>query len=284
MGRKTGIIKFNLTDRMRKYRGAERNFDIAAAVRVLNSPAVQERIKHGDMIGYFGHWPRVEFGIDPAEGGFVKGRQISLEPSHRTTFLYAHPDGTVEHEQEFLDTESGKIANRIWGSNAYGFSSAIDSKRLGTTLIPVGFYGFDFVKEPNYSSNRGYVTTFDGVFENEDVLDAVSERNAMFEALNAVLDGVNSEHARVLETLDRVLQENEQLMSMLAKAGKPQQVGEIVLDGCLDLVRGSTHTRFDQANEFLHQDLVPYEKEGGDAKQVSPSKAADKALGRHFRH
>lgn len=278
MGFKTEIITYNLTDRLRKHRGPNRNFDLAAAERLLNSPAVQERIKHGDMHGYFGHWPRVQFGLDPTEGGFVNGKQVSLEPSHRTTYLKAYPDGKIEHQVEFFDTESGKIAQRIWGNKAYGFSSAIDTKRLGTLQVPIGFYGFDFVKEPNFSSNRGYAVALDGVFDSEDVLDAVSERNAMFEAMNAVLDDANAAHERTLATLDRVLQENEELLSMLVNAGKKPT--EVVLDGCRDLIGGSKQTRFDRAEDFLGAALVPYEK--AEAPE-SPTKAADKALGRHFR-
>lgn len=278
MGIKTGIIKYNLADRMRKHRGQERNFDMVAAERLLNGAAVQERIKHGDMLGYFGHWPRVQFGLDPVEGGFVGGKQVSLEPCLRTTYLKAYANGDVEHEAEFLDTDSGKIGARIWASKAYGFSSAIDTKRLGNVQVPVGFFGFDLVKEPNFSSNRGYAVALDGVFDSEDVLDAVSERNAMFEAMNAVLDGVQAEHERTIQTLDRVLQENEELMSMLVRLdAKPTTV---VLDGCLDLIGGSVKTRYDRADDFLSQALVQYEKEPA---PESPSKAADKALGRHFR-
>lgn len=278
MGLKTEIISYNLKDRLRKHRGQDRNFDLVAAERLLNSPAVQERIKHGDMVGYFGHWPRVQFGLDPSEGGFVNGKQVSLEPSHRTTYLKAYPDGKVDHQVEFFDTESGKIAQRIWGNKAYGFSSAIDTKRLGQVQVPVGFFGFDFVKEPNFSANRGYAVALDGVFDSEDVLDAVSERNAMFEAMNAVLDDANEAHSRTLATLDRVLQENEELMSMLVK--RDSAPAEVVLDGCVDLIGGSTRTKFDRADDFLGAALVPYEKEG---RPESPSKAADKAINRHFR-
>ncbi|WP_313453347.1 hypothetical protein [Stutzerimonas nitrititolerans] len=278
MGIKTGIIKYNLADRLRKHRGQERTFDLVAAERLLNGAAVQERIKHGDMTGYFGHWPRVQFGLDPVEGGFVNGKQVSLEPALRTTYLKAHPDGTVEHEVEFLDTDSGKIAQRIYGSKAYGFSSAIDTKRLGSVQVPIGFFGFDFVKEPNFSANRGYAVALDGVFDSEDVLDAVSERNAMFEAMNVVLDDAQGALERTQATLDRVLQENEELYSMLAKRDRAPT--EVALDGCMDLIGGSKRSRLDRADEFLDLELVGFEKP---ERGPSPSKVADKAINRHFR-
>ncbi len=280
MGKKTGIIKYNLLDRMRKHRGQERNFDTAAAERLLNGPAVQERIRLGDMTGYFGHWPRVQFGLDPAEGGIVSGKQVSLEPCVRTTFLKAYPNGDVEHEQEFLDTTSGKIAERIYGSNAYGFSSAIDAKRLGAIQVPTGFFGFDFVKEPNYSANRGYVVALDGVIDSEDVLDAVAERNDLFDTVNRMLDEQAAAHQMTLVTLDSVLLENEQLLSMLAKS--PSAGKAIVLDGCMDLIGVPKTSYLDSADDFLKAKLVPYERSASE-QAPSQTEAADKALARQFR-
>lgn len=280
MGRKTGIIKFNLADRMRKHRGQDRNFDLESAVRLLNSGSVQERIKHGDMVGYFGHWPRVKFGLDPEEGGFLQGKQISLEPAIRTTHLKAFPDGTVEHEEEFLDTVSGKIAERIYGSKAYGFSSAMDSRRLGGKTVPTGFFGFDFVKEPNYSANRGYAVALDGVMDSEDALDAVEERDALFDAVNSMLDASSKAYDELAATLDRVTQENEQLYGMLMKhEGAPK---EVTLDGVLDLVHGSKSSPLMAADAFLTAPLVQYEKQSADNKP-SPSAEADRVLDRHFR-
>ena len=281
MGRKTGIIKFNLADRARQHRGQDRNFDLAAAAKLLNSGSVQERIKNGDMTGFFGHWPRVKFGLDPDEGGFVDGKQVSLEPAIRTTYLKAYPDGTVEHEEEFLDTASGKIAERIYGSKAYGFSSAIDAKRLGSMLVPTGFFGFDFVKEPNYATNRGYAIALDGVYEAEDVLDAVAERNALFDEVNRLLDDAKTAQETTLATLDRVIEENEQLYSMLAKktGGAPT---EVALDGCLDVIHGSRKGPLFEADNFLRANLVAFEKTG-EAEKPSPTSAADSALNRNFR-
>lgn len=280
MGRKTGVIKFNLADRMRKHRGQERNFDIAAAVRLLNGGSVQERIKHGDMVGYFGHWPRVKFGLDPEEGGFLEGKQISLEPAIRTVHLKAYPDGTVEHEEEFLDTASGKIAERIYGSKAYGFSSAIDAKRLGGNLVPTGFFGFDFVKEPNYSANRGYAVALDGVMDAEDVLDAVAEREALFDEVNSMLDASTKAYDSAVQTIESLTLENEQLFSMLAKQGV--EVKEVTLDGCLDVVHGSKSSPLMNADSFLRLPLVQYEQTD-EGKKPSPSSEADRALERHFR-
>ncbi len=278
MGLKTGRITYNLANRMRKHRGQDRNFDLAAAARIMNSPAVQERIKQGDMVGYFGHWPRVRFGIDPEEGGFVDGRQVSLEPCSRTIYLRAHDNGLVEHEQEILDTESGKIAQRIWGSNAYGFSSAIDTKRLGNVQVPIGFFGFDFVKEPNYAENRGYAVALDGVFDSEDILDAVEERNQLFMSVNAVLDSARRDYDNALATINSLMAEREELFSMLKR--RDQRVHEPVLDGVLEVLHVPRRTYLDDADDFLDAPLIHVEKE---PVPPSPTQAADKLLKRHFR-
>ncbi len=280
MGRRTGIIKFNLADRMRQHRGQERNFDLAAAVRLLNGGSVQERIKHGDMVGYFGHWPRVKFGLDPEEGGFIDGKQISLEPAIRTVYLKAYPNGDVEHEQEFLSTASGKIGERIWGSDAYGFSSAMDSKRLGGMQVPTGFFGFDFVREPNFSANRGYGVTLDGVMDPEAVLDAVEEREALFDEVNRMLDASTQAYDLLAQTNERLALENEQLYGMLIRSDEAPTA--VVLDGCMDVVHGSKSSPLMQADSFLTEHLTPYEK--SDEKPApSRTEPADRALGRHFR-
>src|SRR5258708_18352055 len=162
---KTEIIRYNLTERGRTYRGKERSFDIPRIVAAINSGACQEKVKHRDMLGYYGHWPRVKFGMNPAEGGVVDGKAVRVEPAIVTTYLKALDDGTVEHQEEFLDNDAGKLAYNLYKSKAGGFSSAIDEfRRSGPE-----FYGFDYVLEPNYSTNRGYDIALDSAL----TLDAV---------------------------------------------------------------------------------------------------------------
>ncbi|HEX8590612.1 hypothetical protein [Pseudomonas sp.] len=265
--RKTGIIRFNIADRQRQFRGADRNFDIPSVVRVLNGKAVQERIAAGDMIGYFGHWPREKFGLDPADGGIVNGKHFALEPALRTVSLKAYPNGDIDHEVEFLDTSSGRIGERVYGSKAFGFSSAIRARLVGTTHIATDFFGFDLVKEPNYNSNRGYV--LDGVEEGEgaDLLDAVAERDALFDTLNQMMDAKQRELDNTHAVLDSVTNENTVLISMLAKkTGKTS----VVLDGVMDIGRipaPGTVNLFDSARDFLHEDLAQLQPE---AKPQAP--------------
>jgi hypothetical protein len=220
----TEVIRYNLTERGRTYRGVERNFDIPAIVRAVNAPDTQERVSHRDMLGYFGHWPRIKFGMMPMEGGVIDGKAVAVEPAIRTTYLRALSDGTIEHKAEFLDTNAGRVAARLYGSKAGGFSSAIDETPR------VRFYGFDYVFEPNYSTNRGYEVALDDA---NGTFDAVEEYTREMTGALRLLDSVLTEHDRVMETVGEMARklndrdaEVEQLLSMLSARG----VSSVVLD------------------------------------------------------
>ena len=276
MTARTGIIKYNLTERGRSVRGPARNFDIPALARMINGPDVQERVKHGDMIGYFGHWPRVQFGLNPAEGGVVNGKAVAIEPAIRTISIKADPvTGDVEHEAEFLDTASGKIAARMWASKAGGFSSAINTRPVGDKAFPLGFHGFDYVNEPNYSTNRGYGLALDGVFGEEDMFDAVAERQAMLDQCASMLDTMQAEYDRMAATLDKVTQENTYYVAQLAKREKPAAM----LDGIMDLTTNVIESPLRHADDFLNAHLPVIAQ----PKQPEPERTAshNRQLGRY---
>jgi hypothetical protein len=44
-----------------------------------------KRVKRREMRGYFGQWPRIKFGMMPAEGGLIDGKSIAVEPALLTT-------------------------------------------------------------------------------------------------------------------------------------------------------------------------------------------------------
>jgi hypothetical protein len=71
---RTGIIKFNVTQRGRKFRGGDRNFDPVALAELVNGGDVQERVKNRDMRGYFGHLVRTKFGMEPPETAFFDSK------------------------------------------------------------------------------------------------------------------------------------------------------------------------------------------------------------------
>lgn len=228
MGLVTDSITYNVKHRGRKARGQERNFDTAALATLINGPAVQERVRHGDMLGYFGHWPRIKLGMDPGEGGLVDGAVVAVEPALRTVELRADADGTISHKAEFLDTEPGQIAERLYRSKAGGFSSAIESVPRTAPSVPRGFYGFDYVLEPNYSSNRGHKVLLDSagqpVEAEQDlagIMDSVLAHSVAGEyALLALFDSLQQQHSRALEALQHLDRQNEVLVDRLSRSGR----------------------------------------------------------------
>jgi hypothetical protein len=233
MPQKVGPITFNCRQRLRKHRGVERNFDAVAMAAVVNSPAVQERVAKGDMLGYYGHFPRVMFGMEPGEAGIHNGKMILLDAAICTTKLEAAADGTITHEAEFLDTAAGEKAWALHQSKKGGFSSAISCKSVGGNSVPHTFHAFDYVWEPNFSGNRGYC--LDGVLDGTDedgfpgapgaVFDSVAGGAQgmglvrMFDSMYATLQ---ADHDMVLKNMQRVAAENEELLSMLSR--RPEEV------------------------------------------------------------
>lgn len=212
------VITYNLKERGREHRGVKRNFDIPAIVRAINSPACQERVRTRAMLGYYGHWPRLRFGLEPAEGGIAEGKAQSVEPAVVTVMLKAHPDGTIEHKTEFLETATGQLASRLYANRVGGFSSAIDTSKPE-------FFGFDWVNDPNYSTNRGYDLALDSVANGEMTLDDVllAEYAEQTSGMNQLLALLESNMQLALDTTQRLTQENSDLLDMLSRKTQAQQ-------------------------------------------------------------
>jgi hypothetical protein len=221
----TDSITYNVRERGRKHRGVERNFDTAALAKMINGPDVQERVKHGDMLGYFGHWPRVKFGMQPQEGVILDGKAVVLPVALRTVELHADADGTITHRAEFLDSEAGQVAEGYYKCKVGGFSSAIDAVPRTTPAIPRGFYGFDYVYEPNYTTNRGHKIVLDSMPELAALMDSVLEQAAIEQSEMAMIfDSLHGQHMDALEALERTSRENEELLDMVVKlTGKSRQ-------------------------------------------------------------
>lgn len=205
----TQVITYNLKDRGRQFRGQERHFNIGQIVNAINSPACQERVKNRDMHGYYGHLTRVKCGMIPNEG-MMDGLIPKVVPAFVTTYLKANPDGSIEHKAEFASTDTGLAASKLFQSRMGGFSSAIDERKPE-------FFGFDYVLEPNFTTNRGY--SLDDV--NGMTLDAIelAIQDEQMRGMIALLDSVNGERERANEVIERMQAENEQLISMLASKG-----------------------------------------------------------------
>ena len=229
---KTGVIKFNVTQRGRKHRGVDRNFDTAALASVVNGPEVQERVRKRDLHGFFGHGPRAAFGMSPPEFAVVQGKQVVIEPALITTMLKADGNGNIEHEAEFLDNPPGRAAKRMWGNKVGGFSSAISCREYGGRDVPLSFHGFDYVFEPNFSTNRGWAldsVTGSEVMVLEDGEAIMAMDGAVHETAHAikVLDGLYSslqeDYDRALQHGSRLERENAELIAMIAGMSKSER-------------------------------------------------------------
>ena len=219
--KRSGLIRFNAKRRMRTYRGQSRDFNIPRLMDAVNSAAVQERVRKGDMQGYYGHWPRRVFGMEPEEGGIVDGKVVTLEPSHRIIYLRGYENGDIEHEVEFLDNEAGRTAYQNHMVNKVGGFSTVISGR-GDNYC---FHGMDFVMEPNFSGNRAFATldstsqatSYDVVWlDGVDAADDLSESQVIQTLKAAVLQlkQQNNHLTKALnlssETLDSVITQRDQ--------------------------------------------------------------------------
>lgn len=210
------LITYNLNERGRQFRGQDRNFNIKALCDSINGGATQERVKSRAMLGYYGHLPRRLAGLEPVESLVSGGKYNEIEPAIVTTYLEAFPDGTVKHQTEFLDSVPGRKAARMFAQKIGGFSSAIDQAKQE-------MYGFDYVLDPNYLTNRGFTLdsaglTLDDASGNGLTLDQVVDalKNEEQDSLFAILEQRNAKIEQLARALDSATAENESLLSMLA--------------------------------------------------------------------
>lgn len=255
----TPIITYNLNERGRQHTGKDRHFNIGKIYGSINGPKTQERVRLRDMVGFYGHWTRVRFGLNPAEGGIAEGRAHTIQPALVTTLLKAYPDGTVEHQAEFLDTEAGRLAASLYNGKTGGFSSAIEPNKL--ELV-----GFDYVLEPNYSTNRGYILDSVGM-----TLDAVlgEEYDEHLRGIHLLSDS-NNRALMSLDTcqaeLERTLAENDILLCQLADMQIRNESG---LVGHPPMTLDSTREFSRVMNLFTDAKLPTIVRhEGGDAQRI----------------
>lgn len=272
MGKRTGVIRYNLNDTGRTYTGQPRKIDIDAAMRLLNGAALQESIQKGDVVGYIGHQYREKYGLDVPETVIVDGKEVVLEPGVRTIYIKCFPTGDVEHEQEFLDTASGRVGQRLWDSKAYGFSSAIYAPEEGGLRVPKGYFGMDLVRAPNYDNNRGYAVMLDsaspGAFavgdtfaaDNAALLDSV---DTMIKESDALAASISNSYLEQCRANDDLIEQNALLLEKLSKAG----IAAPMLDSApTTMVRGVSMDKgeqmLDSAGRFMAMTELPgYEPE-----------------------
>lgn len=252
----TPIISYNLRERGRQHTGQPRSFDIPRLVAAINGDACQERVRNREMFGWYGHWPRIKFGMLPSEGGIAGGKAQAIDPALVTTHLRAHDDGTVEHKAEFLPTPSGEIATKLFKARTGGFSSAIDERKPE-------LFGFDYVLAPNYTTNRGY--SLDSVLceggacelgmDFGDIDSAILEEQIA--AMSALLDATDSGRSLADEAMRALEQENAALRKALDEAKQKPRMDDAKPRG--PLVVSSDRLRRMQADTeaFLTTDSLP---------------------------
>lgn len=272
----TVLITYNLKDRGRKFRGKNRSYNIQRLCGAINGPECQERVKNRDMIGYYGHWPRIKFGLDPSEGGLEEGKPALIQPAIVTTYLKAYPDGRIEHKAEFLESDAGRLAENLYTSRVGGFSSVIDEGRNT-------FYGFDYVLEPNFTTNRGYKLSLDSAKDvsPEDVEAAIY--GEQIRAAMALFDGVKAERDMAHATIEHLRAENEELLSLLSRAGIKAPEGTSFDSATMPIVlNNDLADRIRKDAEFFRaQKDLPMPAEGpalDTARVISPEEARSERL------
>lgn len=249
------LIRYNLKERGRKHNGIKRSFDIAALVKYINSPKVQEKVETRAMHGYHGHWPRIMFGLEPSEGGMKQGKPVSLEPAFVTTYLKAYDNGDVEHQPEILDTEPGLIVRRMFSNRVGGFSSAIN-------MDTNEFFGFDYVSDPNYSTNRGYELALDSAEDGGmSLVDMImAEQEERLSSMALLLDKAELAAQMALDSASRLEVDNNELLDLLASARAEREAaakGGIALDGVVATKANAEAARAIADSEAFRSEALP---------------------------
>ena len=156
---------FSLLDEGRKYTGNHRKYVIENAREICYAPETREKIKLREALGYYGHGGRQIAGrmdLSEVQAVTLPGgteQVITNIPSNVTVQFDIDKDGTVTHSQDVLDSDTGRIVQGLNKSHVGGFSWACpgeDGGATGKTKL-TGFSGFDYVLNPGFAYNRGYV-------------------------------------------------------------------------------------------------------------------------------
>lgn len=271
---RTDTITFNCNDRKRFHTGRNRQYDLRAVNLLINDKVVQERVQHRDIFGYFGHWIREEFGVQPQEGGIIDGKIVIPEPALNIIELSADDKGNISFKVEFLDTPMGRMAKRLYLNKKGGFSIVwrFASKFPSPKQYPYEFFGFDFVIAPNFSGNRGYA--MDSANSGDDLEDMAMDSTEGIGAMQSVIgltrlvDSLQNSQELMEDTIARQQATIDELVLLNARGKR----GTVAMDGinAKDMKDFSlpTVTKTDDtlanANDFLDVELVMYKKEAGD--------------------
>lgn len=174
--------KFNLFDHGRTD-GNGRGYLVNSVKKLIESPLYQERLKLGELYGYFGHNLRQMAGkMDLDEVSVIQydGKPVVIEtvPSNRHVDLQVADDGIVTHTQEILDTPSGRAVKAMRDAGIGGWSWAVMGVETAIGAVARSFHGFDFVKHPSYIDVDKQQAMFEsvGVSSEGELLEAMFEQ------------------------------------------------------------------------------------------------------------
>jgi hypothetical protein len=186
MSKSVGVLEvvtdsFNLKDHGRSD-GNGRNYLVDSVKRVIDSDFYKERLKLGELYGYFGHSLRQlsnKMDLDEVTVIEYQGKPVVIEsvPSNRTIFFDVSNEGIVTHKQEILDTPAGRAVKAMRDAGVGGWSWAVKGVPTALGAIAKSFHGFDFVKHPSYINVEKQQAMFEsvGVSTEDELLDSLFE-------------------------------------------------------------------------------------------------------------
>ncbi|MCD9516418.1 hypothetical protein [Photobacterium carnosum] len=256
-------LKFNIFDTGREYTGQQRGYILNNVKQVINSPKVQERLRLREMVGYVGH------GLREMAGKLTLGEKISVKmangqmmvvdaiPSNVTIAMSIDDDGNFAHTQEVILNDEGRKLLGLHNSKIGGFSWAAGGGKIGSNTIISDLLGFDYVHNPLFSSNRGYILdSADDIYDREAILDNLSAAGVSNEQREIVLDTFTA--SAVFEAA----QYREQLFAsqqVIADQHEKQSELQLLLDSTTnetDILKNTLVTRYDLFKQLQNTSLL----------------------------
>ncbi|WFQ78102.1 hypothetical protein PXH59_00195 (plasmid) [Xenorhabdus sp. SF857] len=223
---------FNIFDTGRKYTGKQRGYVLDNVKSVLNSPEVQEKLRLRELVGYVSH------GLREMSGKLTLGETLPVKlpngqmtvvnalPSNVTIELSIDDEGNLSHTQEVLDNDEGRKLLGLHNSRIGGFSWACGGAKLGGNTLINSFCGFDYVHNPLFATNRGYILdSAEEEFDRQTVLDNLASAGIPKEQSASVLDSFNNSVAfEALHYRTMVLDAQQVIASQDEEKQKIQQI------------------------------------------------------------
>lgn len=208
--------RFSLFNHGRKLGANKRKYIVQAVQQLLRSEQVQEDLRVGELYGYYGHAPRQRAGkldIGETEVIMIGGRPVVVQnvPSNVTVAITCDDSGIVEHSEQFLETDTARIAKSLWESRRGGWSWATGGRDSETRAITSSLSGVDYVLKPNYLSLTHEAMMNESADQENDML-LESLKNVGGFDLNSAVNIVESMNKAPTYDPDAIIAlENEQL-------------------------------------------------------------------------